>query len=49
MISGKVYEDKNGIKVEVAPRGAVLLEILETAKTVTVGAVYEADGKIFGL
>ena len=46
LISGKVYEDKNGIKVEVAPRGAVLLEILETAKTVTVGAVYEADGKI---
>ena len=46
LISGKVYEDKNGIKVEVAPRGAVLLEILETAETVAVGAVYEADGKI---
>lgn len=46
LISGKVYEDKNGIKVEVAPRGAVLLEILETAEAVTVGAVYEVDGKI---
>lgn len=46
LISGKVYEDKNGIKAEVSPRGAVLLEILETADTVTVGAVYETDGKI---
>ena len=30
LISGKVYEDKNGIKVEVFPRGAVLLEILDS-------------------
>lgn len=46
LISGKVYEDKNGIKVEVLPRGAVLLEILETADVVTLGAVYENEGEI---
>ncbi len=46
LISGKTYEDKNGIKVDVAPQSAVLLEVLEVAETVNVGAVYEYDGKV---
>lgn len=48
LISGKTYQDANGIKVDVAPQSAVLLEILETADTVNVGAVYEYDGRVLG-
>ncbi len=48
LISGTVYEDKNGIQVEVAPQNAVLLEVLETAETVNVGAVYEHEGNVLG-
>ncbi len=48
LISGKIYESKDGIKVEVMPRQAVLLEVLEKADAVNVGAVYEIDGKILG-
>lgn len=48
LISGKVYEDKNGITVKVAPRGGVLLEVLETSETAAVGAVYEMNGSILG-
>ena len=48
LISGKVYEDKDGIKVDVAPQNAVLLEILETSETVNIGSVYEYNGKILG-
>lgn len=46
LVSGKMYEDKNGITVEVQPRSAVLLEVLETADTANVGAIYEIDGRI---
>lgn len=48
LISGKVYEDKNGIKVDVAPQSAVLLEVIETTQTANIGAVYEYDGKVLG-
>ncbi len=46
LISGKTYEDENGISVSVEPRGAVLLEVLETRDTADIGAVYEYDGKV---
>lgn len=48
LISGKTYEDRNGIKVDVAPQSAVLLEVLDTAETVNIGAVYENNGKVLG-
>ncbi len=48
LISGKIYEDENGIKVDVAPRGAVLLEVLETRPTADIGVVYEFGGSILG-
>ena len=46
LISGEVYEDAEGIEVSVAPQSAVLLEVLETADTVTLGAVCELDGRV---
>lgn len=48
LISGKTYQDANGIKVDVAPQSAVLLEILETTDTVNVGAVHEYNGNVLG-
>ncbi|MDO5396981.1 MAG: copper amine oxidase N-terminal domain-containing protein [bacterium] len=48
LVSGKIYEDSNGIKVDVAPQTGVVLEILEKVPTETVGAVYKAGDLILG-
>ncbi len=48
LISGKTYSDPNGIKVDVAPQGGVLLEVLETRDTAEIGAVYEYNGRVLG-
>lgn len=48
LVSGKVYEDKNGIKVDVAPQTGVVLEVLEKEPTETAGAVYKSGDLILG-
>lgn len=48
LVTGKIYEDNNSIKVDVAPQSAAVLEVLETTPTYKVNAVYKSGDKILG-
>ncbi len=50
LISGTVYESENGedIVVPVAERGAVVLEVLERADTITYSTIYKIGNTVLG-